>query len=548
MREAEVPVIFLPADRTVYVLAGTRLIEAAAEAGIILDSPCGGQGICGKCRVKVEDPDFEVTEAEKHLFSPHEIGRRYRLACQAVVRKPTMVYIPDTSLLASKHQILVLTEDSLIDFDRDDATATNYAVAFDIGTTTLAAVLLDLKTANKRAAASRLNPQTRFGDDVLSRILFARENRQGLQILNQTIVRAVNEMIGEMCAQVGISREYIYALAFSGNTTMQHLLCGLDPRSLGAVPFAPASRFGISYSVGELGLQAHPSAKAYFFPIIGGFVGGDTVAGILTTELIDKCGPSLLVDIGTNGEIVLCAGGKLTAASTAAGPAFEGARISCGMRGCTGAIEKVVVDGQLRINVIGNAAPAGLCGSGLIDAAAELLRHKILSPQGKLPTPDQLPNDLLPDLRKRIVMHEGKAAFMLVSKEDSATGKALLLTQQDIRELQLAAGAIRAGIEILLKRADLKAEDLQEVFIAGGFGNFIRRNNAQRIGLLPGRIDHHRIHYLGNTSLAGACLAALSLPARDLAEKIARQSEHVDLSTDPDFQEEFAAAMIFPEE
>ncbi|MGA2062849.1 MAG: ASKHA domain-containing protein [Thermoguttaceae bacterium] len=555
MREAEVPVTFLPADRTVYVLAGTRLIEAAAEAGIILDSPCGGEGICGKCRMRLENPSLEAGRIEKIFFLPVEIGLGFRLACQTEVRQPMTVFVPETSLVAAKHQILVrvektavTSEDRLIGVEQGIALAGQFAVAFDIGTTTLAAMLLDPNMTNEWAVVSRLNPQTRFGDDVISRILFARENPQGLQILHETIARAVNEMIGELCLQAGIERDEISVLTFSGNTTMQHLLCRVDTSSLGTMPFAPASRFGTSYSAGELGLHVHPDGRAYVFPIIGGFVGGDTVAGILATNLVNKPGPALLVDIGTNGEIVLWAKGKLTAASTAAGPAFEGARISCGMQGSAGAIEKVIVDGRLRINVIGNVPPAGLCGSGLIDVAAELLRHKVLSPQGKLRTPDELPDDVLPDLIERVVLNEGKVAFMLASEEDSATGKAIVLTQRDFRELQLATGAIRSGIGILLKRAGLKAQDLQEVYIAGGFGNFIRRSNAQRIGLLPGQLEHHKIRYSGNTSLAGARLGALSLRARGLAEEIARRTEHVDLSTDPDFQELFAEAMIFPEE
>jgi uncharacterized 2Fe-2S/4Fe-4S cluster protein (DUF4445 family) len=569
MREAEVPVTFLPADRTVYVLAGTRLIEAAAEAGIILDSPCGGEGICGKCRVRLEKgdcPDFRASEngtvplsppsrIEKIFFLPVEIGLGFRLACQTEVRQAMTVFVPETSLVAAKHQILVHVEktavtpgDRPIGSEQGVAAAGQFAVAFDIGTTTLAAMLLDANMTNERAVVSRLNPQTRFGDDVLSRILFARENPQGLQILHETITQAVDEMIGELCAQAGIKRDEMSVLTFSGNTTMQHLLCRVDTSSLGTMPFAPASRFGTSYSAGELGLHVHPDGRAYVFPIIGGFVGGDTVAGILATDLVNKPGPALLVDIGTNGEIVLWAKGKLTAASTAAGPAFEGARISCGMRGSAGAIEKVIVDERLRINVIGNVPPAGLCGSGLIDVAAELLRHKVLSPQGKLRTPDELPVDVLPDLRERVVLDEGKVAFMLVSGEESASGKALVLMQRDFRELQLATGAIRAGIGILLKRAGLKAEDLEAVYIAGGFGNFIRRSNAQRIGLLPGQLEHHKIRYSGNTSLAGARLGALTLRARDLAEEIARRTEHVDLSTDPDFQDLFAEAMIFPEE
>jgi uncharacterized 2Fe-2S/4Fe-4S cluster protein (DUF4445 family) len=615
MREAEVPVTFLPAQRTAYVLSGTRLMEAAAQAGIILDQPCGGEGRCGKCRLLIQTPFCEPSEADQRAFSREEIRQGYRLACQLAVSEPMTVFVPPAALLAEKHQILiraekisqaaapeppvlkrylelpppqrgadeadllrlekflgpleidltflqeisrrlrelqfrgtaVIAEGKLIDFQPGNTEAENFVLAFDIGTTTLAAMLLDIGTGAERAVASRLNPQTRFGDDVLSRILFAGENADGLQTLQAAVIQAVNEMIGELCGRAGIDPEGIYALAFSGNTVMQQLLCRMDPSSLGKMPFVPTVAGGLSLSAAELGLHVHPCARAYVFPVVGGFVGGDAVAGILATELTHAAGPTLLVDVGTNGEIVLWAQGKLTAASTAAGPAFEGARISCGMRGSAGAIEKVVIDGRLRFNVIGNVAPLGLCGSGLIDAAAELLRHKVLSAQGKLLTPDQLSGDVLPDLRGRIILHQGKVAFLLVSPEESATGKPLVLTERDFRELQLATGAIRAGTNILLRRAGLKAQDLQEVFIAGGFGNFIRRSNAQRIGLLPGRLEHNQILFRGNTSLAGARLAALSLQGRRLAEQLARRTEHVDLSTDPEFQNAFAEAMIFPD-
>ncbi|HEY4761088.1 MAG TPA: ASKHA domain-containing protein, partial [Thermoguttaceae bacterium] len=576
MREAEAPVTFLPTDRTVYVLAGTRLMEAAAEAGIILDSPCGGEGTCGKCRLLIQNPSSPPTEAERQAFSDEELRQGYRLACQTAVQGPMRVFVPETSLISARHQILVhagettagpagdppvlkryvelpepepgsddpdlmllekiigrfeidaksmaiiarrmrtahyrgtavTAEGRLIDFQSGNTEAERFAVAVDIGTTTLAAMLLDMNTGSELGVSSRLNPQTRFGDDVISRIAFAGENRQGLQTLQETIVGAVNEMIGELCTKAGIGREQIYCLSFSGNTTMQQLFCGVDTSSLGKMPFMPSVTEGFTRSAADLGLQIHAGGRAYIFPIIGGFVGGDTVAGILATELINTPGPTLLVDVGTNGEIVLWANGKLSAASTAAGPAFEGARISCGMRGSAGAIEKVVVDSRLRINVIGNVAPLGLCGSGLIDAAAELLRHRVLSSQGKLLTPDQLPSDVLPDLRRRIILYEGKVAFLLVDQEESAMGRPLVLTQRDFRELQLASGAIRAGTGILLRRAGLKPKDLSEVLIGGGFGNFIRRKNAQRIGLLPNQIEHHQILYRGNTSLAGSRLAA----------------------------------------
>jgi uncharacterized 2Fe-2S/4Fe-4S cluster protein (DUF4445 family) len=378
--------------------------------------------------------------------------------------------------------------------------------------------------------------------------VYADEHEAGLRQLHETVVQAVEEMLGELCAQAGVSREQIYELTFSGNTTMQQLLCGIDPSCLGRVPFVPATGPGLLLPAAELGLHVHPRARAYVLPVIGGFVGGDTVAGILATGLAEARGPTLFVDIGTNGEIVLWAEGKLSAASTAAGPAFEGARISQGMRGSTGAIEKVVVDGRLRINVIGDVPPVGLCGSGLIDVAAELLRHKFLTPQGRLQTPDQLPRDALPDLVERIVMHDGQLAFVLAPAAETGNGRALVLTQRDCRELQLATGAIRAGTAILLRRAGLEVGDLENVLVGGGFGNFIRRSNAQRIGLLPPQIERRKIRYQGNTSLAGARLTALSQQARTMAEQLARQAEHVDLSSDRDFHAAFAEAMIFPEE
>ena len=623
MREAEVAVTFEPSGRTVYVLEGTRLQEAAAGADIVLDQPCGGAGACGKCRLVLSGDLGRPTPAEVDFFSEEQLRAGFRLACQSAVCGPVTVEVPQTSLLASRHKILVQAEETaqvvtdpairkqyvelsvpgrgdddadlvrleraigpfevdlelvrniparlreanfrgtavlaapadadwrLIDFEPKNTETEAFAVAVDLGTTTLAGALLDLSTGEELAVVSRLNPQTRFGDDVLSRILHVRQRPDGLNELTNTIIEAVDEMIGELVGQAGIGRERIYELTFSGNTTMQQLLCGVDPSSLGVVPFVPATGRGLWLQAAELGLHAHPKAMACILPVIGGFVGGDTVSGILATGLAESGGPTLLVDIGTNGEIVLFADGKLSAASTAAGPAFEGARISHGMRASDGAIEKVVVDGRLRANVIGDVPPIGLCGSALIDVAAELLRHELLTPQGHLLTPDELPDNVLPDLAERVVLHDGpgrdgQTAFVLAPEAETGIAGPIVLTQRDVRELQLAAGAIRAGVAVLLRRAGLEAEKLERVLIAGGFGNFIRRSSAQRIGLMPRQVEHHRIRYQGNTSLAGARLVALSRQARTMAEDLARRTEHVDLSRDPDFHAAFAEAMIFP--
>ena len=615
-REREVLVRFRPSGREAFVLPGTRLVETAAEAGLLIDVSCGGEGTCGKCRLMVTSGAAEPTTIERKWFSDEELQAGWRLACQSAVDGPTEVDIPSVSLATVEQKILirsraaarchgddppvrkqyvefssptrgddlpdalrleralgvgpltmdvsllrelsarlreagfcgtaVLAGDRLLDFEIGNTEADAFAVAVDLGTTTLAGELMDLGTGSEWATTARLNPQTRFGDDVLSRILHAREKPDGLARLQEAVVSAVDEMIGELCLQAGVPRQRVYELAVAGNTTMQQLLCGIDSSPLGEVPFVPTGGRGISCPAAELGVHIHPRGGAYVMPAIGGFVGGDTVAGLLATGLADVEGPALFVDIGTNGEIVLLADGRLSAASTAAGPAFEGARISRGMRGGPGAIEKVVVDGRLRINVIGNLPPAGICGSGLIDAAAELLRHRLLDCEGRLQTPDQLPADLLPDLAGRVVLHDGQVSFRLADEAEAADRRPIVITQRDIRELQLAAGAIRAGIAILLRRAGLEPKDLELVLIGGGFGNFIRRGNAQRIGLLPVEIERSRIRYMGNTSLAGARLVALSRQARRAAEEVARRAEHVDLSTDTDFSRQFAEAMIFP--
>ena len=617
----EVEVKFQPLGRAVGVARGSRLMEAALEAGAVLDLPCGGEGVCGKCRVRVHQGSAEPLPSDRTVFSRDELAQGFRLACQTIVDGPMTVEVPETSLLAPFQQILARIEGTtgpvvepvvrhvycempppdrdgdlsdlsrleaaigpveapldllqelprklrrsdfrgtavleqadatafglrLLDFLPGDQPATGYGVAMDVGTTTLVAMLLDLGTGEELAIASRVNPQTAFGDDVLSRILHAGRGAPALEELRRAVIGAADEMIGELADRAGVARERIYLLSFSGNTTMQQLLAGIDPRSLGEIPFVPAISGPILTPASSLGLRIHPRGRAYVFPVIGGFVGGDTVSGILATGLGQMAGPTLLVDIGTNGEIVLAAEGKLTAASTAAGPAFEGARISQGMRGSTGAIERVHFDGVLRTQVIGGVRPAGLCGSGLIDLAAELLQHGVLGPEGRMASADDPPDGLPADLRRRLVSAQGKPAFLLADAAETATGKPILLTQQDVRELQLASGAIRAGVEILLRRGGLATTDLDAVLIAGGFGNYVRRSSAQRIGLLPPAIPRERIRYQGNTSLAGARLVALSHQARREAEALARRTQHVDLSRDPDFAWAFADAMLFPD-
>lgn len=613
MREGEVSVTFEPQGKKVFVLPGTKILEAAARAGIILDTPCGGQGTCGKCKVRATQGSCEPNNAERATLSAEEIREGFRLACQSAVERPITVEVPESSWMAAGHRILtatrvrseavedpvirkeyvelgepgsgdsradldrltemvgeccvdlrllrempgrlrrvgfrgtaVLADHQLIDFEDGDTEGECFSVAVDLGTTTLVAQLLESSTGKERAVTSRMNPQTSFGDDVLSRILHARECPECLAELCNGTVSTVNEMIRELSGQAGVREEHIYEVVFSGNTTMQQLLCGIDPSALGEVPFAPASSSGLLVKAAELGLHIHHSGTAYIFPIIAGFVGGDTVAGILATALGESGDPLLLVDLGTNGEIVLSHDGRLMAASTAAGPAFEGARISHGMRASRGAIEKILFDSDVRLNVIGNAAPVGMCGSGLIDLGAGLLRLGLITGEGRLLPPEEAPADVPQAIQERVIWNERQVEFVLVRASESGSRTPITLTQRDVRELQLACGAIRAGVTILFARAGLRATDIKKVLIAGGFGNFIRRSNAQRIGLLPAELQRRRISFAGNTSLAGARLVALSRAARQRAEEIAQRTEHISLSGDADFQSRFAEAMLFP--
>lgn len=614
MPTRECTIRFEPSGRTVSVLAGTLLLEAAARAGLILQTPCGGKGTCGKCAVRIVEGRPEPAAATAGFFSPGQLQKGWRLACQDRVCGDAVVEIPAATLFDSKSKILTTAtgrhlplkpavwkqyvelpaptleqpaadlqrletglgrklqislglaqrlpgllrdaafrgtavgrDGELIGFESGDTSGMLFGVACDLGTTTIVGTLMELHTGKELGVAAVVNPQVAIGDDVISRINRVRENPAALHELQGRAVEAIQQVLEELWSKSGVRRDQIYSLTLAGNTTMQHLLCGITPAALGEIPFTPAVNQALLISPAEIGLKVNDAARLYVFPNLGGFVGGDTVAGILATSLAGADRPRLLVDIGTNGEIVLAHNGKLSACSTAAGPAFEGARISAGMRAADGAIEKILITGDdLEFSVIGNGKPAGLCGTALIDLAAELLRTGILDSTGRLLDGDELPAGLPAPLRGRIRSRNDNAEFLLVPAAASRTGADITLTQRDVRELQLASAAIRAGILILLRRAGLDIADLGEILLAGGFGNFIRRNHALRIGLLPA-VPSERIRFVGNTSLMGAKAVLLSVDERREAEKIAATAEHVDLSQDPEFQMEFGAAMLFPE-
>ncbi len=613
METKEIKVTFQPSGRSVFVLNGTSVLEAAGLAGIILQTPCGGQGTCGKCRVKIISGKTSSKE-KHHTLTEDSFKQGYRLACHTSIEDNHVVIdIPEESTFESQQQILVsdsgrtgnfnpavskkyfrmdppsgkdtrsdlsrlsdilgdvtipsdftrilpgflragnwqgtavLIENELAALETGDTSEASYGVAFDIGTTTVVGTVFNLKTGKELGVVSKMNAQIAYGDDVISRILKIREKIAPLSQLQESIIGTVNHIIHELAKHAKISTENIYEVVFAGNSTMQQILCGFDPSALGEMPFVQVFEKAQVLSSAGLGINANPKAHAYVFPQIGGFVGGDTVAGMLASSLGQTEKPVLLVDIGTNGEIVLAHGKTMLAASTAAGPAFEGARITQGMRAATGAIEKIIISDDVAINVIGNTKPAGICGTALIDAAAELLRLGILDTSGRILPENEIPSAVPPKIRERIIKTDkGDYKFVIVPAGKTASGDPICLWQKDMRELQLAVGAIRAGINILLRHAGIKPDDLSEILLAGAFGNFIRRNNARRIGLLP-QVHCDRIRFIGNAASLGAKLALLSMEERHQAEILRKKTKHVDLSSDMDFQMEFAESMIFPE-
>ena len=469
-------VTFLPEGISVSVEAGTTLLQAQILAGLRPDAPCGGKGTCGKCRVYLD-------------------GREV-LACQTAI---------DRDLTVStgwKEKDVILTGGLSAEVLPD--ALDDHVLAFDIGTTTVVAYLLDGRSGTLLAQSSCRNPQAQYGADVISRIQYALE--QDGAALSGCIRDALRELTGQVCRQAGITPADVTTAAIVGNTAMHHLLLGIDPRPLVTPPYMPGV-FGAM----ELG----DGCKTRILPNIAGFVGGDTV-GCMVSSRFDRVEElSLLIDIGTNGEMVLGDRHRRIACSTAAGPAFEGARISCGMRGAEGAVDHVWVEnGDVRYHVIGDVPPLGLCGSGLLDLVAVLLDLEILDESGYM---------------------EG-GSYTLCEN--------VTLTQKDVREVQLAKAAIRAGIELLAEKLGTESGEIRAVYLAGAFGNYLNPASACRIGMIPPALLE-RIRPIGNAAGEGAKLCALSRAEFAYSKKLAAETEFLELASLPQFQDCYVDALEF---
>ena len=504
---------FLPGGKTVTVSDGTTLYEAARGAFAMPDAVCGGNGTCGKCALdRIEN------------------GERTRvLACQTAVTRDMTVCLPERAA-----ERIVLSGACGASFPL--TAADGYAAAFDVGTTTLVCYLLDRKTGRQLASAGALNPQASFGADVITRAKHALEN--GAAALRDAALSGMNRLLGEVTASAGVPQTEITLCSIVGNSCMQHLLLDLPLRSLVTAPYVPFSTDAVVTNAASLGLHAHPDAPVRVLPLIGGFIGADTVGCLLATDIARLPGNTLLLDIGTNGELVLNAGGKRLACSAAAGPALEGGRICCGMRGAEGAIDRVrLTDGVPACSVIGGGRPAGLCGSGLIDLIARLLETDMIDAGGRM-------RDTGP-LAPRMRHIDGMRAFEIASGHESGTGRPLLLTQRDVREVQLAKSAIASGIGILTDAAGLRAADIDRVLLAGAFGNSLDAASACAIGLIPGCL-RDRVHPVGNAAGEGAKLAALSDDAFAFSKALARGTAPIDTAADPSFQKRFLDGLAFP--
>lgn len=597
---------FEPVGKRVDVAPNTTLLEAAQQAGLALASACGGVGNCGQCRVEIRAGSVSPpTGDEQVILSELELQRGQRLACNTRVHSDVKVHVPTSSLITAPrlqlegergdmtlgpliraHDVEVpppSLHDPRSDLDRlaaailpapgqtigadpavvrqltSAARACDWRVttflrdaeivgvvptgsppvglAVDLGTTKIATALIDLTSGDELAVTGVLNPQIGYGEDVISRLTHVYRNPDGGRTLAVMVREALDSLLGELTEQAGVSCDQVADVCIVGNTAMTHLLLELPVHQLAVCPYVAATDAAIDVKARDLGLTTAPGAYVHVLPCIGGFVGADHVAMILSSRLDQTDHVALGIDIGTNTEIALARPdeGSLTSVSCASGPAFEGAHISNGMRAAAGAIEAVELTAAgLQLKTVDNAPAIGLCGSGIIDGVAELRRWHLINERGRFD-------------RHHHRVREGRHGpeFLLVSADQNGSQRDVVITQEDVNEIQLAKGAIRAGLEVLLDATGTAPEEVKEVIIAGAFGSFLKVQSALDVGLLPCLPDAS-YRQVGNAALIGARWALASRQARKRARQIASQTNYLELTTYPRFNRRFALGMLFP--
>jgi len=581
-----------------------NLLDTLNDAGIKIEAICGSKGKCGKCKVIINNPESvnEITQEEKKVLSEDEIKKGVRLSCLVSVNGDISVKIPESSLqkeqrilcegvskkikfdpclkikkikiqkpaLGSEWSIVDLIKNELkeedlsidylalkklskkltfekyikiIEYNKEligisDIEQKIYGIAVDIGTTTVVTYLIDMETGELIDIESILNPQIRYGEDVISRITYSMKN--GVDIVHKAIVNGINLMIGILCERNNISYDSIYEMTAVGNTAMHHIFLNINPKSLSASPFTPVVSNSIDIKSQDMEIKINPSGIIHLLPIISGFVGADTVGVLLATEIYKKTEISLAIDIGTNGELVLGNKDSMLSCSCAAGPALEGGHLMFGMRASTGAIETVFIEEDTFntfYKTINNGKPRGLCGSGIIDVVSEMLRVGLLDSSGKILERDN------ERIRKNPL--NGQKEYVIEWKENTETEKDIVITASDIREIQLAKGAIMTGINILLEKLKITVDDIENLYLAGAFGNYIDIKNAIRIGLIPD-ILLDKIKPVGNAAGEGAKMSLLSKEKRIEENIINKKIDYIELAAEKDFNEEFVKSLRFP--
>jgi len=592
---------FEPIGRRGRVDAGQSLLEAARLLGVDVVNLCGGNGTCGRCKVQVLTGRVsEPTTVEQEQLFPEELERGYRLCCQTYPLGDCKLHVPPESLTAPQRtQVeglevdvepnpavlayplalsapslsdLKADSDRLIDalekehdvpcqtididalrglspqlrswdwklkvFVRDEEivavgppTGRHLGLAVDLGTTKIAGYLVDLEKGRTVASHGIMNPQIAYGEDLVARLSRAMESEEESSRLQHLVVEGLNRLALDLCTQTDAQPEGIVEAVIVGNTAMHHLLLRLHVDQLAMAPYLPAISASQDVKARDLGLSLAPGAYVHMLPNIAGYVGSDHVAMMLATDLLNKQGVTLALDIGTNTEVCLVSKGEICSVSCASGPAFEGAHIKHGMRAANGAIERLrLTDGKVEYQTIGGAPPTGLCGSGILDAVARLYLAGILNRGGRM--------DIQPGVR----VQEEERAFVLVPEEDGDERSAITLTQKDVRQVQLAKGAIRTGIQVLLESKGLSDEEIDRVIIAGAFGTYIDVTSAMTIGMLPS-LPLDRFRQVGNAAGKGAILALASRDKRFEAHAIARKVDYIELASSPSFMSIFTQSM-----
>lgn len=598
-------ITILPQGDTLEAEDGDNLFRFLVRHGYIIASACGGMGTCGKCHVLIHGKLMPPTESERVYLSQTELDQGWRLACQQrtdrhmileipqinettqakellahelhVALKPGVekIYLhlplpgkadqrPDTvrfqeglgvddltfplpllrkvpHLLRESEFELTLTNEGskVLDLEAGNTSQSLYGLAIDIGTTTLAGYLLSLSTGQELAVRSQMNPQKSFGADVISRIKRVHDQGEaGLKELHEAVVSGINTLIRQLCGAAKINADHIYKITVAGNPTMLHLFTAVDPSQIDHSPYIPVLRDGLVLSAEELRLEANPRAQVYVLPAVSGYVGADIMAGVLFTGLHQSDKLSLFVDIGTNAEIVVGNREKMLTCSTPAGPAFEGAAIKYGMNAIPGAISHISLNNgsEPELEVIGGGIPQGICGSGLIDLVAELRKVGLINKRGNL-----LHQAGLPYIERVTLGERGQPQFLVTNAD-----RPIYLTQQDIRELQLAKGAVQSGVEVILREWGAAPEDIDVVYLAGAFGSYIRRESVLRLGMLP-PFPLEKIKVMGNAAGQGAKLCLLNTEKSVDIQELVQQIEYFELSYYKTFSDVFVQSMYFPE-